>query len=84
MQQIVALSTAEMCAEGVVQVRARPGEHKVVDLGPDGRLEANDFAFESSPDGQPSCRGPRGFVASHIPTFHIPTLVGDTAGEARS
>ena len=32
-----------------------------------------------SPDGLPSCHGPGDLVASHIPT-----LVGDMAGEARS
>ena len=37
----------QLCAEGVVEVRASLGEHKEADPGNrDGRFEANDLAFE--------------------------------------
>ena len=37
----------QLCAEGVVELRARPGEHNEADLGnKDGRFEANDLALE--------------------------------------
>ena len=41
------LCLQQLCAEGVVRVRARPGEHNEADLGTKMvRFEANDIAFE--------------------------------------
>ena len=62
----------QLCAEGVVEVRARPGEHNEARPGnKDGRSEANDLAFERNTpsstnglelmeggdDSSPVCRG---------------------------
>ena len=35
----------QLCAEGVVQIRARPGEHNEADLGTKIGFEVNDIAF---------------------------------------